>query len=136
MTKQLDNTYQIAASPTRKRTRIAWLYLALAIASEVVGLVILQASSIDGQIAGYVWFYLMIAFSYVCLAQALKQISVGVAYAIWEGSGIAIITLVSAAVLQQALTLVEVVGLLMATIGILLVKAGEETGMPPTKFTK
>jgi spermidine export protein MdtJ len=55
----------------------------------------------------------------------VKTISVGVAYAIWEGSGVAIITLVSVFVFGHVLTGREMLGLSMAIVGILLVNAGE-----------
>jgi spermidine export protein MdtJ len=69
--------------------------------------------------------YASIALSYVFLAKAVKTISVGVAYAIWEGSGIALITLVSVFVFNHVLSNQEMIGLLMAVGGIVLVNAGE-----------
>lgn len=55
----------------------------------------------------------------------MKKISVGVAYAIWEGSGVALITLVSVFVFNHVLNTQEMIGLAMAVGGILLVNAGE-----------
>ncbi len=79
--------------------------------------------------------YVSIALSYVFLAKAVKTISVGVAYAIWEGSGVAIITLVSVFVFGHVLTGREMLGLSMAVAGILLVNAGEhrEEDAPATE---
>ena len=103
----------------------AWLFLAMAIVSEVIGLTVMKASASRGQVQGYVVLYLLIALSYYFLSKAVKTIAIGVAYAIWEGSGIALITLVSAIVFQHGLTLREWTGLAMAIIGILMVNAGE-----------
>lgn len=105
--------------------RLAWIFLALAVATEVVGLTVMKAASSGGGIWGYVVMYVSIALSYVFLAKAVKKISVGVAYAIWEGSGIALITLVSVFVFNHVLSTQEMIGLVMAVTGIILVNAGE-----------
>ncbi|HTO30659.1 MAG TPA: SMR family transporter [Pararhizobium sp.] len=105
--------------------RLAWIFLALAVAIEVVGLTVMKAASSGGGIWGYVVMYVSIALSYVFLAKAVKKISVGVAYAIWEGSGIALITLVSVFVFNHVLSTQEMIGLVMAVTGIILVNAGE-----------
>lgn len=105
--------------------RLAWAFLALAIATEVIGLTVMKAASSGGGVWGYAVMYVSIALSYVFLAMAVKKISVGVAYAIWEGSGIALITLVSVFVFNHVLTGREMLGLVMAVVGIILVNAGE-----------
>lgn len=105
--------------------RTAWIFLALAIVTEVVGLTVMKAASSTGGIWGYVAMYVAIALSYFFLAKAVKRISVGVAYAIWEGSGIALITLVSVVVFDHMLTWREMLGIGMAVTGIILVNAGE-----------
>ena len=116
--------------------RLAWLFLVLAIATEIVGLTVMKAASASVSYFGHAVMYASIALSYVFLSRAVKTIPVGVAYAIWEGSGVALITLVSVVVFGHALTGREMLGLAMAVAGILLVNAGkrdegeaaEETG--------
>ncbi|THK34683.1 QacE family quaternary ammonium compound efflux SMR transporter [Ensifer sp. MPMI2T] len=103
--------------------RLAWLFLVLAITTEVAGLTAMKAAS--GSYAGHVIMYASIALSYVFLARAVKTISVSVAYAIWEGSGVALITLASVFVFGHVLNGREMLGLSMAVVGILLVNAGE-----------
>ncbi|ASY56439.1 MULTISPECIES: SMR family transporter [Sinorhizobium] len=105
--------------------RLAWLFLALAIATEVVGLTVMKASSASCAYIGHAVMYASIALSYVFLARAVKTVPVGVAYAIWEGSGVALITLVSVFIFGHVLSGREVVGLSMAVLGILLVNAGK-----------
>lgn len=105
--------------------RPAWIFLALAVATEVVGLTVMKAASSGGGMWGYAAMYAAVALSYFFLAKAVKQISVGVAYAIWEGSGIALITVVSVFVFDHLLTWREALGIGMAVVGIVLVNAGE-----------
>ncbi|ASY62949.1 Spermidine export protein MdtJ [Sinorhizobium sojae CCBAU 05684] len=102
--------------------RLAWFFLVLAIATEIAGLTALKAA---GAYVGHAVMYGSIALSYVFLARAVKTIPVGVAYAIWEGSGVALITLVSVLVFDHVLTGREMLGLSMAVAGILLVNAGK-----------
>ena len=103
----------------------AWLFLVLAIVTEVIGLTVMKLTVAEGNMAGYVLLYLMVGLSYVFLAKAVKRISVGVAYAIWEGSGIALITLITAYVFGHALSSRECVGIALALVGIIMVNAGE-----------
>lgn len=103
----------------------AWIFLALAIATEAIGLTMMKLTQVEGGVTGYLVFYGMIAVSYFFLAKAVKSISMGVAYAIWEGSGVALITMVTACFFEHALTGRQWVGLAMAIIGILLVNAGD-----------
>lgn len=103
---------------------LAWIYLALAVVTEVSGLAVMKIGVALGRMEGLAILYLMIALSYVFLAKAVKSISIGVAYAVWEGSGIALITLVSAIAFQNQLTMREMVGLSMAVVGIWMIHAG------------
>ncbi|TCQ09652.1 spermidine export protein MdtJ [Rhizobium sp. PP-F2F-G36] len=124
----------LPASPSGAR-RLAWLYLALAIVIEVIGLTVMKAASVSGGMSGYIVMYVAIALSYVCLAKAVRTLPVGVAYAIWEGSGIALITLVSMFFFHHDLSLREFIGLAMAVLGIILVNAGEDHGTAPAEAT-
>ena len=105
--------------------RNAWFFLALAIVTEVAGLTVMKLASSGNGLWGSGAMYAAIALSYFFLAKAVRQISVGVAYAIWEGSGIAMITLVSVFVFDHMLTWREALGIGMAVVGIIMVNAGE-----------
>ncbi len=105
--------------------RLAWLYLALAILCEVVGLTAMKLSMARGSILGLLLLYLLIAIAYVLLAKAVRSISIGVAYAIWEGSGLALVTLVSCWLFAHDLQRHELLGIGLAILGIALVNAGQ-----------
>ena len=81
----------------------AWMFLAAAIALEVVGTVLLKLS--DG-FEKWHWGTLSILCYAACfwlLAPALKTIPVGVAYAIWAGVGILAVTIIGFAVFREQL---------------------------------
>ena len=105
--------------------RTAWAFLIAAILTEVAGLTAMKALTAEGNYLGYALMYGSIALSYYFLAKAVKTISVGVAYAVWEGSGVALITLVSVLVFGHHLSGREMIGLALAVAGIICVNAGE-----------
>jgi small multidrug resistance pump len=90
---------------------MGYLLLAGAIAAEVVGTTAMKYSDgfsklwpSVGTAAGY-----LVAF--VLLAQTLKSLSVGTAYAIWAGAGTAAIAAIGAAFLGEPLSVVKVIGI-------------------------
>lgn len=70
------------------RMFLARLFLTGAIVTEVAGTS--SMAMIPEQGAGwmnYIPMWLLIGFSYWLLAKAAKTISIGIAFALWEGSG-------------------------------------------------
>ena len=99
----------------------SWGYLAIAIVAEVIATSALKASAAYTNtsptlvvIAGY-----GVAFYY--LARALEVIPVGIAYAIWSGVGIVLITLFAWLVYGQALDLPAIIGMALIIAGVLVV---------------
>jgi multidrug transporter EmrE-like cation transporter len=104
-----------------------WLLLAVAILAEVVGTSALKASEGFTRlgpsslvIAGY-------ALSFYCLALVLRTIPVGVAYAIWSGLGIVLITLVAWVVYDQSVDLAAVLGMGLIVAGVLVLNLFSKT---------
>ncbi|MDO6707430.1 SMR family transporter [Photobacterium sp. 1_MG-2023] len=104
---------------------IARIFLLLAITSEVAGTSTMNLIGEENSLWGYGVMYLLITVSYYFLSQAAKKIAIGVAYAVWEGLGIALITLVSLFVFDADLSLQELLGLGLAVVGIVMVTLGE-----------
>lgn len=102
----------------------AWVYLAFAIVLEVLATSALTASEGFSRklpaavaLAGYgIAFYL--------LSLALKDIPLGVAYAVWSGVGIAILAVVGALWFGQPLSVRQVGGIFLIISGIVLVYQG------------
>ncbi len=100
----------------------AYLFLALAIGAEVIATSALKAS--DG-FSRPAWalvstFGYVVAFS--ALAMALKNIPLGIAYAIWSGVGIALLTLIGWIVFQQRLSLTAMLGIALILAGVLVLQ--------------
>jgi small multidrug resistance pump len=99
-----------------------YLYLAIAILAEVVGTSALKASE------GFTRFWpsLVVAVGYgvafYFLSLALKTIPVGVAYAIWSGVGVALITLIGWVVFHQKLDPPALIGIALIVAGVVVIQ--------------
>jgi small multidrug resistance pump len=103
---------------------VAYVFLVLAISAEVVGTSLLKASEgltrlwpTVGTIGGYV-------VATVLLAQAVKTVPVGVAYAMWSGLGTAAIVAIGAAFLDEPLSVPKVVGIALIIGGVVILNLG------------
>ncbi|MBG6247271.1 MULTISPECIES: multidrug/spermidine efflux SMR transporter subunit MdtJ [Symbiopectobacterium] len=103
---------------------IYWIFLACAIAAEIIGTLSMKYASLSGNPLRHMVMYGMIALSYLLLSIAIKRVAMGVAYALWEGIGIIFITLFSVMLFDESLSVLKVIGLAILLVGILLVKSG------------
>lgn len=101
-------------------SRYAMVFLSVAIVSEVVATSALKASNGFTQfwpsivvVAGY-------AVAFFFLSLALRTLSVGIAYAIWSGAGIVLISLVAWLFLGQALDGPAILGLALIVAGVVI----------------
>lgn len=97
-------------------------WLAFAIACEIIATTSLKAS--DGMqnwkpailvVAGYV-------LAFYSLGQALRAIPIGVAYAIWCGVGIVMVSILGYVLFKQRLSLMECVGIALIAIGVVVLQ--------------
>ncbi|MFT8210644.1 MAG: multidrug/spermidine efflux SMR transporter subunit MdtJ [Symbiopectobacterium sp.] len=114
---------------------IYWIFLACAIAAEIIGTLSMKYASVSGSPLGHLVMYGMIALSYLLLSISIKRVALGVAYALWEGIGILIITLFSVMLFDESLSVLKAVGLAILLVGILLVKSGVRKA-PATRSTR
>ncbi|GGI72564.1 DMT family transporter [Deinococcus wulumuqiensis] len=100
----------------------AWTALFAAIALEVTGTLSLKLFAFDqGQLP---LTFLLLAGSYWLLAQAFRQIPVAVAFAVWEATGLLLITLLGAALLGEHLQPLQLLALGGLLLGAALLHRG------------
>jgi small multidrug resistance pump len=98
-----------------------WIFLAIAIVSEVIATSALKSS------AGFtrLWPSIIVVSGYSSafyfLSLTLNTIPIGVAYAIWSGVGLALIALISWIYFHQTLDFAAVVGLLLIVAGVIVI---------------
>jgi small multidrug resistance pump len=105
--------------------RTEWVFLGAAIVTELVGTIALRAVS-----TSLTWWAIaLIAVSYsasfAAMAVSLRQLNVGVVYAIWSAVGIAAITLAGWLLFDERLSLQAILGLAVIVAGVtILVTSG------------
>lgn len=95
-----------------------WIFLSIAILSEVVGTSALKASEGFSRLWPSAVVVLGYALAFYLLSLTLKTIPVGVAYAVWSGAGIVLIALIGWLVYGQALDLPAIVGMSLIVAGV------------------
>ncbi len=101
---------------------MSYLYLAIAILAEVIGTSALKATQ------GFTRFWpsavvvLGYGVAFYFLSLALRTIPVGVAYAIWSGVGVALITLIGWVVFHQKLDGPALFGIALIVAGVVVIQ--------------
>ncbi|SFR54089.1 multidrug efflux SMR transporter [Thiomicrospira sp. ALE5] len=105
-----------------------WILLSLAIIAEVIGTSALKLS--DGFTKLWPSLVVLVGYglAFYLLSLTLKQIPVGVAYAIWAGAGIALITLIGWVVFKQTLDLAAVLGIALIVSGVVVLQVFSKVG--------
>jgi small multidrug resistance pump len=107
----------------RPRTRLrAYAFLLLAIASGVTGTSALAQSAGFTRVGPLAVLAVAYLASFLALTRALRVIPVGIAYAIWSGVGIALITLIGFAAFGQTPAPGQLVGIALIVAGVVLIQ--------------
>jgi multidrug transporter EmrE-like cation transporter len=105
-----------------------WLALGIAIVAEVVGTTALKASEGFTRPGPAVLVVLGYATAFYCLSLVLRTIPVGVAYAVWSGLGIVLVTLVAWLLYDQAIDAPGLAGMALIIAGVLVLNLWSRTG--------
>lgn len=106
----------------------AYVYLAVAIAAEVLATSALKASDGFTRLLPALVVVVGYGLAFYCLAQVLRYVPVGVAYAIWSGAGIVLVAIVAAVFFGQIPDLPAIVGMLLIIAGIVIMQLFSGTG--------
>lgn len=109
---------------------MSYLYLSIAIVAEVIGTSALKASEGFTRLGPVLITIIGYAAAFYFLSLTLKTIPVGIAYAIWSGVGIVLISLVGYALFRQTLDLPAIVGMALIIAGVAVINLFSRT-MPP-----
>jgi small multidrug resistance pump len=99
---------------------IYWVYLLIAILTEVVGTTMMKVSQGLTKLVPSVTMFTMYAISFVFMAFALKKIEVSTAYAIWSGLGTAVIAAIGIVVFRETFNLPKLFGIILIIAGVVL----------------
>lgn len=106
---------------------VGFIYLSIAIIAEVIATMALKASEGFNNhvystvcIVGY-------AVAFYCLSLVLKTVPVGIAYAIWSGAGIVLISLLGVLFFKQIPDLPALIGIGLIIAGLIVINLFSKT---------
>jgi small multidrug resistance pump len=104
-----------------------WVFLAIAILTEIVATSALKAADGFTRLVPSVVVITGYAISFYFFSLALRGIPVGVAYAVWSGVGILAIALIGWLYYDQKLDLAAIVGLGLIIAGVIVLNLFSKT---------
>ena len=106
---------------------MTYLYLIMAVGFEVIGTAALQASEQFTRPKPLILTAIGYAAAFYFLSLVLRTMPVGVAYAIWSGLGVVLITLVGLIWFGQKLDMPAIVGLALIVAGVAIINLFSRT---------
>jgi small multidrug resistance pump len=97
-----------------------WFYLAIAIVSEVFATSALKASYGFTRLLPSIIVVVGYGSAFYFLSLTLRTIPVGIAYAVWSGVGLVLISLVGWAIYGQVLDFAAIAGIVLILAGVVL----------------
>ena len=104
-----------------------WLILFIAIAAEVVATSALKASDGFSKLGPSLLVVGGYALAFYCLSLTLKTIPMGVAYAIWSGLGIVLITVAGYFLYRQSMDAAALAGMALIVAGVAVIQVFSKT---------
>lgn len=95
-----------------------WFFLTVAIVSEVIATSALKQSRGFSQLIPSVIVIVGCGVSFFSLSLTLRTIPVGIAYAVWSGAGVALISIIGWLIFQQKLDVPAVIGISLIVSGV------------------
>jgi small multidrug resistance pump len=99
---------------------IQWIYLAIAIAAEVVGTSFLRASEGFTKLVPSLMVVAGYGIAFFFLSLTLEKIPVGIAYAVWSGAGVTLIAAIGWLFLGQKLDAAAILGMGLIVAGVVV----------------
>ena len=97
---------------------MAYLFLFLAIAGELVGSSLLKASEGFSKLYPTVGLIFAFTFSIFFLSLSIKVIPLNTAYALWSGLGIIMTTIISVLIWKEKINVASVLGIVLILVGV------------------
>lgn len=98
---------------------ISWLFLLIAILSEVAGTICMKLSTGLTKAVPVVAMFALYGVSFSFLALSLKTIDVSVSYAIWSGLGTAVIAVAGYFIFGEPLGALKIASICLIIVGVI-----------------
>lgn len=107
---------------------MTYVYLLCAIVAEVIATSALKAANGFTNAVPSIIVVIGYAAAFYFLSLTLRTLPVGIAYAIWSGLGIVLISIVGWVVYRQALDLPALIGMGLIIAGVIVINAFSKAG--------
>lgn len=97
-----------------------WFYLAIAIIAEVVGTSFLKSAEGFTRLGPSLVVVAGYLFAFYFLSLTLKTMPIGIAYAVWAGTGVGLIAMIGWLVFGQTLDAAAILGIGLIVAGVLV----------------
>ena len=104
-----------------------WLFLAIAIVAEVIATSALKASEGFSKLVPSSLVVVGYGVAFYMLSRVLSAIPVGIAYAIWSGAGIVLVSLVGLFFYKQRLDFPAMLGIGLIIAGVVVMQVFSKT---------
>jgi small multidrug resistance pump len=111
------------------KQHIYWLYLAIAIVTEVIGTSALKSSAGFTRLLPSAVVIVSYAISFYLLSLTLRTIPVGVVYAVWSGVGIVLLALIGTFFFKQMLDTPAIIGIGLILAGVVVINLYSQTAI-------
>ena len=106
---------------------MSYFYLALAIAAEVAGTSLLKATEEFTQLVPTTFLIIFYAMSFWLMTLALRDLPLGVVYAVWSGLGIVLVAIIGALVYKEMPDLGSIIGMALIISGVVVMHLFSKT---------
>ncbi|MFK0569916.1 DMT family transporter [Endozoicomonas sp.] len=103
-----------------------WFMLFLAIITEVASTSFMKMASGSNPVLGYTLMAVLISISYFFLSQAVRKIPLAIAYTMWEGLGLLLISLMSWHFFDETFSNNKLMAMALLMTGMVLMNLGEK----------
>lgn len=106
----------------------SYIYLILAIIFEIAATIFLKKSEGFSKLLPSIVTIVGYSAAFYFLSLTLRQIPVGITYAIWSGVGIVFITIIGVVAFKQVPDLPAVIGIVLIIIGVIIINLFSKMG--------
>ena len=106
---------------------MSYFYLALAIAAEVAGTSLLKATEEFTRLVPTTFLIIFYAMSFWLMTLALRDLPLGVVYAVWSGLGIVLVAIIGALVYKEMPDLGSIIGMALIISGVVVMHLFSKT---------
>ena len=104
-----------------------YVVLGVAVVAEVIATAALKASAGFSKLVPSVVVVLGYAVAFTALSLTLKTIPLGIAYAIWAGAGVALVSVAGWLYFKQPLDIAAILGISLIVTGVLVINLFSKT---------